>query len=186
MDVRKITIVGIFVCAALLLLAVVVGRYTGVRLGQDGDLPWNAQTIRTSLAAVRVKELDPQHAAVVFVYDVENRGNSDYRLANGANFVIMNRLKDGGSLAANDQAALDSDAFVPAGNRSRVSLAIGSAFDWPSQKNAASEQSFRDLVARQVNGVRSFVLFDQTARYQIELPAELSALQQPIPATEAN
>jgi hypothetical protein len=109
---------------------------------------------------------------------LDNHTNTDYTLTKGPNVVVMSRLDAGGSLSSDDPAAIESSAFLPAGNRARVALQIVQPFSWPSQKDAAAERSFRDLVAARVAGLRGFVLFDQAARYQIELPAELPELQQ--------
>lgn len=176
MDMRQITVIGIAACAFLLLLALVIGHHFGPETSTSQS-NWDSQAIHSSLAGVEVQEVDPAHAAVVFLYDVDNRSNSDYRLANGGSFVIMNRLKSDGSLASNGQASLQSDEFVPAGNRARVALQIVHPFNWPTQQNAAAERSLRGLVASQVAGLQDFVLFDQTARYEIELPAQISGLE---------
>ena len=175
---RKTVVIGIAACAFLLLVALLVGHYYGPASDtSQSETAWNSQTIRGSLAAVQVHEVDPAHAAVVFLYDVDNRSNSDYHLSSSGNVVIMNRLQGNGSLTANDQASLQGDAFVPAGNRSRVTLQILHPFNWPSQQNAAAQRNFRDLVSSQINGLQAFVVFDQTERYQIELPAQISALE---------
>lgn len=184
---RKTVVIGIAACAFLLLVALFVGHYFGS--GSDtsqNQAAWNSQTLRGSLAGVQVHEVDPAHAAVVFLYDVDNRSNSDYHLSGGANVVIMNRLQGNGSLTANDQASLQGDTFVPAGNRARVTLQVLHPFTWPSQQNTAAQRSFRDLVSSQISGLQAFVVFDQTERYQIELPAQISALEPSAATTSAN
>jgi hypothetical protein len=139
---------------------------------------WNSQAIRSTLAGVRVRELDPTHAAVVFLYDLDNRTDMDYRLASGPNVVIMSRVQPTGSLIAAQQVSPDSAAFVPANNRTRLSLEVSHAFDWPQQKDAAADRQLRQFVADQEAGIQGFVLFDQTARYQIELAATSPQLLQ--------
>jgi hypothetical protein len=108
---------------------------------------------------------------VIFLYDLDNSTDRDYRLASGPNIVIMSRLPPNGSLSSDEPISLDSDAFVPAKNRTRISLEISHAFDWPTQRDAAAERQLRQFVADQVAGVEGFVLFDQETRYQIELAA---------------
>jgi len=127
---------------------------------------------------VRVREVDTTHAAVVFLYDLDNRTDSDYRLTKGPDVVVMSRLKTTDSLSSDEPADIESSAFLPAGNRARVAIEVLQPFAWPSQKDAAADRNFRDLVAGRVADLRAFVIFDQAARYQIELPAVLPELQQ--------
>jgi hypothetical protein len=177
---KKIVLIGTFACVFLLLLALILGRYSRPATAAATTVasPWNTHAIEGALAGVRVQEVDSGHAAVVFLYDLDNRTSTDYRLAKGPNVVIMSRLKTSDSLSADDPADIESGAFLPAGNRARVAIEVVQPFAWPNQKDAAADRNFRDLVAGRVAGLRGFVLFDQAARYQIELPAELAGLQQ--------
>ena len=131
-----------------------------------------------------MRELDSTHAAVIFFYDLDNRTDSDYRLSSGPSVVIMSRLPPNGSLSSDEPISLDSTAFVPAKNRTRISLEISHAFDWPTQRDAAAERQVRQFVVDQVGGVEGFVLFDQDTRYQIELAATSPELAQaPVPTS---
>jgi hypothetical protein len=133
--------------------------------------PWNPRAIEGTLAAVRVQEIDPTHAAVVFVYDLDNTTDTDYRLVKGPNLVIMSRLKSSGALSGDEQVVLDSTAFVPARNRTRIALEVNHPFNWPGQRSSYAERTFDQLVTGDVAGVAGFVLFDQTSRYEIDFPA---------------
>jgi hypothetical protein len=146
--------------------------------------PWNSGAIESTLSGVRVREIDPTHAAVLLFYDLDNKTDSDYRLANGPDVVVMSRLEPGGSLVSDRQVALDSAAFVPARNRTRVAMEMSRSFNWPRQNDPVAESQFRQLVAAQVAGVKGFVVFDRAARYEIELPAAAPQLEQT--ATERN
>ncbi len=166
-----------------LAVCVVAAILTVVRFSRDGHPTapanaWNSRAIESTLAGVRVRELDPTHAAVVFFYDLDNRTDTDYRLASGPNVVIMSRLQPSGSLSSDQPVSLDSIAFVPAKNRTRIALEMSHAFDWPAQRDAAAERQVRQFVADQIAGVEGFVLFDQAARYQIELAASSPEVQQ--------
>lgn len=144
-------------------------KFPGARFFAGRASGWNSRAIESTLAGVRVRELDPGHAAVVFLYDLDNRTDNDYRLASGPNVVIMSRLQPSGSLSSDQQVSLDSAAFVPAKNRTRISLELKHSFDWPAQRDAAAERQLRQFVADEVSGLQGFVLFDQASRYQIEL-----------------
>jgi hypothetical protein len=147
---------------------------------------WNSGAIHGTLAAVRVRELDPTHAAVIFFYDLENRTDSDYRLSSGPNVVIMSRLQSSGILSSDQPISLDAAAFVPAKNRTRIALEITHAFEWPTQRDAAAERQLRQFVADEVSGLSGFVLFDQGTRYQIELATSTPELQTESAASTQN
>jgi hypothetical protein len=147
---------------------------------------WNSRAIESTLAGVQVRELDPEHAAVVFLYDLDNRTDADYRLASGPDVVIMSRLQPGGSLTSAQQVSLDAGAFVPAKNRTRISVDVSRPFDWPAKRDAWGDRRLRQFVADQVVGLQGFVLFDQAVRYQIELAATSPRLQQASNSAERN
>lgn len=118
-----------------------------------------------------MREIDPTHAAVAFLYDLDNKTDTDYRLVKGPNIILMDRLKPGGTLSSDERVGLDSTAFVPARNRTRITLEITHSFNWPAPGDTAADREFNQLVAGDLAGLLGFVLFDQTGRYQIELPA---------------
>ncbi len=174
---KKFGLIGL--AAGGLALLTVLGIFARARFMAGRPQAWNSGAIETTLAGVRVRELDNTHAAVVFSYDLDNRTDTDYRLSSGPNVVIMSRLQPNGSLTSVQQVSLDSAAFVPARNRTRISLEITHPFDWPLQRDAAAERQVRQFVADEVSGVQGFVLFDQSTRYQIELATASPELQRP-------
>jgi hypothetical protein len=171
---KKIGVMVLAACAfALALLVIVVGPRLARRDPPVEQVvaPWNSRAIKGSPAGIRVQELDPTHAAVIFLYDLDNQTDIDYRLAKGPGIVIMSRLKSGGTLSGDEQIALDSAAFVPARNRTRIALEVTHLFNWPGQRSAYAERTFDQLVTGDVAGVAGFVLFDQLNRYEIDFPA---------------
>jgi hypothetical protein len=173
---KKLGLIGLTV-GGLALIAL-LATYAAARLHGNRTHEWNSVAVESTLAGVRVRELDATHAAVVFSYDLDNRTDTDYRLSSGANVVIMSRLQPNGSLSSDQQVSLDSPAFVPARNRTRIALEMRQPFDWPAQRDAAAERQVRQLVADEVAGLQGFVLFDQSTRYQIELATVSPELQQ--------
>jgi hypothetical protein len=163
----KAGLVGLAAGALALILALVISPRTRF-FGRRSDA-WDSRAIESTFAGVRVREIDPTHASVVFFYDLDNKTDSDYRLATGPNVVIMSRLRADGSLSSDQPVALDSAAFVPAKNRTRIAVEVRYPFDWPPQRDASADRQIRQLVADQVVGLNGFVLFDQSTRYQIEL-----------------
>ena len=147
------------------------GRWQHSQASDKSPIPWNAHALQTSYAGVRVREIDPSNAAVVFLYDVDNKSESDYELSKGGNVVVMSRLKSSHTLSSEKPVNLSASAFVPANNRTRIALEVSEPFSWPSHMDSTSENRFRDLVAQEVSDLEGFVIFDQSHRYQIDLPA---------------
>jgi hypothetical protein len=183
---KKMMVWAAWVAGGVCLLAVILLAAQFHRGGAADGAPnsWNSGAIHGTLAAVRVRELDPTHAAVIFFYDLENRTDTDYRLSSGPDVVIMSRLQSSGILSSDQPISLDAAAFVPAKNRTRIALEITHAFEWPAQRDAGAEKQLRQFVVDQVSGLEGFVLFDQATRYQIELATSTPELQtEPAPST---
>jgi hypothetical protein len=143
---------------------------------------WNPSAVKSTLAGIQVKELDPNHAAIVFSYDLDNVTDADYQLPNGPTTVIMTRLKADGALTANDSIHLDNSVFLPAHNRTRISFQVAQPFRWPTELvpgrvGPITQDKYRGLVEQEVGSLSGFVLFDQAAHYQIELPGSWQDLQ---------
>jgi hypothetical protein len=181
---KKTIIIGLLSCAVLFLAAAYAWREPRLVQHAAGQTPWNSRAIESAFKGIQVREVDAAHASLVFLYDLENSATSDFQLTPGPGVVIMKRLKADGSLSSNTQARLVSGAFVPTNNRTRVELEVTDPFNWPAQRNAAAEQSFRDFVARETSGLQGFVIFDQNSRYEIDLPIDLAATP-PAPSTSA-
>lgn len=162
-------------CAALFFAAGYFWKAPKPTEPPAGQKPWNSRAIESTFAEVQVRQLDATHAAVDFVYDLDNRTNSDFQLTPGPGAVIMKRFKADGSLSSDADARLVSDAFVPTNNRTRITVEIAEPFNWPAQRDSAADQSFRDFVARASSGLEGFVIFDQITRYEIDLPIRLAA-----------
>jgi hypothetical protein len=84
--------------------------------------------------------------------------------------MIMSRLKSTGSLSSEKPVILSGSAFVPSKNRTRISVEIKQPFQWPARMDSKSEERIRHLVSDEVGDIDGFVLFDGSARYQIDLP----------------
>lgn len=182
---NKLGWIGLAVCG-LVLLILAFAKFSCLRPSSASPNAWNSGAIQSTLAGVRVREEDATHAAVVFFYDLDNKTDNDYRLASGPNVVIMSRLQPNGSLSSDQPIRLNSTAFVPAKNRTRIALEISHPFDWPTQRDAVAERQVRQFVADQVAGLEGFVLFDQATRYQIDLATTSPEPQQASASTSPN
>lgn len=137
---------------------------------------WNSRAIAGSFAGIRVREADSGDAAVAFLYDLDNQSGTDYSLTTDSKLIVMGRLKSTGSLSPEGQYRLASAVFLPAGNRTRVTLEMTEPFRWPGQMDAAAEAQFRKMVDRSVADLGGFVIFDPATHYQIELPGSWPAV----------
>ena len=172
-----------FMLAIFAICVAVLGYFIVPRAPKD-DAPaaaaaaptgWNPAAVHGTLAGIQVRELDANHAAIVFSYDVDNQTDADYQLTKGPNAVILSRLKSDGTLMTNDALQLDSSVFLPARNRTRISFEEAKPFRWPTELvpghvGPLTQEKYRNLVAQETATLSGFVLFDQNAHYQIELP----------------
>jgi hypothetical protein len=152
---------------------------------------WSSNAIRSSFEGVQVKEIDPAHAALIFSFDLENTTDSDYHLSKDQKVLIMGRLKSNGSFKAEDSMQIEDAVFLPAGNRARIALKVSYAFNWPTQMfpgqvGPLTQEKFRRFVAGKVDDLQGFLLFDEAARYQIELPGGWQELQTATAAAAVN
>ena len=190
---KKLLIFVLFVCVLALMAIQILSRTTHQEPAAKAAPPpaWNAGSVRGTFAGLEVHQVDPSHVQLIFYYDVDNSTDSDYQLAKGPGTVVMTRLKSNGSLSSDIAIELDHSVFVPARNRTRVSLQSTQSFSWPSgmlagQMGAANQDKFRALVAQQVGNFSGFVLFDQATHTQIELPGGWQELQAPVAAAGLN
>jgi hypothetical protein len=171
----------IFMLAAFAIVIAIFGYLIVPRVPQQDATSgapataWNPAAVHSTLAGIQVREVDPNHAAIVFLYDLDNQTDADYQLAKGSNAIIMTRLKSDGTLVANDALQLDNSVFLPARNRTRISFQETRAFHWPTElapghMGPLTLDKYRSFVAQEVANLSGFVLFDQAAHYQIELP----------------
>ena len=190
---RKLLVFVLFVCVLALVAIQILSRTTHQEPAAKAAPPpaWNATSVRGTFAGLEVHEVDPSQVQLIFYYDVDNNTDSDYQLAKGPGTVVMTRLKSNGSLSSDMAIELDHSVFVPARNRTRVSLQSTQSFSWPSGMQAgqiepANQDKFRALVAQQVGNFSGFVLFDQVTHTQIELPGGWQELQAPVAAAGLN
>jgi hypothetical protein len=188
---RKLLIFVLFLCGLALVVIEIFPRAPR----QDPSAKpaqasaWNSGSVRGTFAALQIHEVDPTHVQLVFYYDLDNHSDADYQLTKGPGTVVMTRLKSNGSLNSDEPMELDHSVFLPARNRTRISLESTQTFSWPSgmqagQMGSLNQDKFRALVAQQVGSCSGFVLFDQAKHIQIELPGGWQELQ--APATAAN
>jgi hypothetical protein len=162
---NKLPLLGFLI--ALALTAVILYA----RSGGSPVRPWNSSAITATYVGTQLRQIDSGNAALYLAYEVQNHTDSDYRLADGPQALVMTRLRADGSLSSQQQVRLSFPTFLPARQRARVALEIPSPFGWPAENDAAFQDKLRDLVNQRLQEAQSFVLFDQTDRFQIEFPS---------------
>jgi hypothetical protein len=133
--------------------------------------PWNSSAITASYVGTQLRQLDSGNAALYLAYEVQNHTDSDYRLADGPEALVMTRLRADGSLSSQQLVRLSFPTFLPARQRARVALEILSPFGWPAENDPAFQDKLRDFVNQRLADAQAFVLFDQADRFQIEFPS---------------
>ena len=169
MDWKRISI-AVAVIAVLLVGGISGGWYARSRASKAPPGVWNANAVAASYAGIHVQQADASNATIAFLYDLDNRSGADYRLPAAGDLIVMARLKSTDSLSPEGQYHLASAAFLPAGNRTRITLQTSVPFQWPAQMDAAAQAQFREVLNRSIADIAGFVLFDSATHYQIELP----------------
>jgi|SRR5215831_37549 len=161
------------------------GWYARSRASKAPPGVWNANAIAVSYAGLHVQQADASNAVIAFLYDLDNRSGADYRLPATGDLIVMARLKSTDSLSPESQYHLASAAFLPAGNRTRITLQTTVPFEWPAQMDAAAQAQFREVLNRSISDIAGFVLFDSGTHYQIELPGSWPTIAD-VPAPAAH
>jgi hypothetical protein len=182
---KNLLIIAMFV--ALMVIVIVFGlprfpRQERAAQPRPQASPWNSGAIQSAFAGAQVQEADATHATLIFLYDLDNNTDADYRFAKGAGTVVMTRLKSNGSLSSEEPIELNNSVFLPARNRTRIAVQVTRPFNWPTglpagQIGPVNQLKFRQLVADEVANLSGFVMFDTATHFQIELPGGWQELQ---------
>jgi hypothetical protein len=162
---NKLPLLGFLI--ALALTAVILYASSSRTASQ----PWNSTAITATYVGAQLRQTDSGNAALYLAYEVQNHTDSDYRLADGPQALVMTRLRADSSLSSQQQVRLSYPTFLPARQRARVALEILAPLGWPAENDAAYQDKLRDFVNQRLVDAQSFVLFDQTDRFQIEFPS---------------
>jgi len=168
---NKLALLGLLV--ALVLTAVILW----VHAGWTTPKPWNSSAITASYVGAQLRRLDSGNAAVYLAYEVHNHTDSDYRLADGPEALVMTRLRVDGSLSSQQQVRLSYPTFLPARQSARVALEIRSPFVWPAESDPTFQDKLRDFVNQRLVDAQAFVFFDQSDRFEIEFPSGWQELE---------
>ena len=139
--------------------------------------PWNMVAIVSKNPPSFVSSKDFEN--VEFTYAVENSTNLDYEITSDGAIKVIARYKDG-TLSAplpREVRHLDLPVFIPAKEKGQLTLSV--ALGEIPKRNASERdeqyhERLRAYCEEHIGTVANFVLFDETNRYQINLPRWLA------------
>lgn len=158
--------------ATVLGISLVTGNGTLFRhSSRQEPAAWNQGTINAGYIGSQLREIDKTRASLVICYDLENNTDSDYRLSDGPNVVILSRLKSDGSYSQDQAIRLSYPVLLPSRQHARLAIEITQPFNWPSDADSRTVEKLRNFVKQRLQNVREFVLFDEANHRELEFPS---------------
>jgi hypothetical protein len=126
---------------------------------------------------------DQPDSKLEFEYVLENKTDKDYELQKYSALKIAARLEDTNSLtgfADENEIVLKVPVFVPAHQKTRITISTPSyGFSPPTHLTSSStldekHKYYAEVaahVAKEMSNLNGFELFDESNRYQVELPS---------------
>jgi len=143
--------------------------------------PWNKTAITASFNNLRTE--GPQHT-IVYEYTLQNNTDADYRLDDDANAHLGFKRMQTDSMDFSDKTFVKAayPIYIPA--KSRVNLELHMPlpyssdvdYDAPDDVQHDYYTKLSHFVAQTISNVNGFVLMDDTARYEIDLPNGWTAI----------
>jgi hypothetical protein len=151
---RRLWFLAVLIPGLALLAAAIFGR-------RGGPIPGDGTTtaIRASLERVV-----PTHNDVIFVYLLENQTDADYRIPEEHAIRLRARSASTKRLLNKlpEQVTGDFPLLLPARSKTHFALILTSQHEVQPEQTAEFRKSL---------DIDSFILFDPTRHYEIELPA---------------
>jgi hypothetical protein len=158
-----------FGAGVALMLAVLAG--VGIWYMKRAEQPrqWNSKAITATFSKLEFGNVGKQDAAGIFSYVLENNTDYDYRLPD--NVIRMRHSMTSNSLEKIDMLVEDK-IFIPP--HQRVAITFVQQFNSKDELKPADlndEKKLAEFASRQVKDVDRLVLFDESMRYEIDLPS---------------
>lgn len=169
-----------FGAGAVLTAAVCLGLFVWYKSRPAKPKPWNRSAIAAQF--YRVSTGSEGDSKLEFEYILENETDRDYHLQSYETPRIAGKVHDTNSLVGfddQDEFSLKLPIFVPAHQKTRISLTLPSyGFSSPVHlSNSSSDDERRKYyaavaahVTQRMSNLDGFVVFDESLRYQIDLP----------------
>jgi len=167
-----------FGAGAGLTVAIFLGLFVWYKSRPVKPKPWDHGAIIAQFYRVSTEG----DSKLEFEYVLQNKTDKDYELQTFSAPKVAAKLEDTKSLAGfanQDQFSIKLPIFVPAHENTRISITLPS-YGFSSQirlTNSSSDEERKKYyaaveahVARKMSNLDGFVLFDESNRYEIELP----------------
>jgi hypothetical protein len=135
--------------------------------------PWNTTAIVATGAPGF--SLTDDGKKIRFSYSLENKTDSDYKIASAAEIKVLVKYDDK-SLSQpmpTEVASVEFPVFIPARQAATIALAITFG-GFPQRKETETDEEYhealRAFLLNELKGVSDFAVFDETNRYEINLP----------------
>ena len=165
----------LFVAAAGVSAGIIVGL--GVLAGfiiwymnrAEQPRQWNSKAITATFGKLEFGNVGKQNAAGIFSYVLENNTDFDYRVPD--NLITMQHSSTSNSLDKVN-AMIEDKIFIP--SHQRVAMTLVVQFNSKDELKAADlndEKRLAEFATRQVKDIDHLALFDESMRYEIDLPS---------------
>jgi hypothetical protein len=171
---KRLGVISLFAGAGFSLTAgLLLGLHAWYASRPKPAKPWNTIAI---VAKERPRfNVSDDGKKVEFHYVLENAEDKDYRVDSFSNVEML--LQQGDGTLSRPLPGVDKllslPIFIPARQKARMSFSIpfaGIPTRDPAESDAAFHQRIRNYLEQGYGSLRGFVIFDNTNRYQIELP----------------
>jgi hypothetical protein len=139
---------------------------------------WNAKALTATLEKV---DVEGDNHELLFVYTVQNNTDWDYKINDGNTIHVTNKLVQNDTYFPFDKynrySYVHVPIFIPARKRVDVPLHMRMTYPAAQDANATVEQrkafqkAVREYLASETPNLDGFVLFDDSARFEIDFPA---------------
>lgn len=165
--------------------AVVVAIILGVVVWWSGrpvkPKPWNKTAITATFNNLRTE--GDKHT-IVYEYTLQNNTDTDYQLSDETDTHLGFKRMQTDSMDFSDKTFVKADypIYVPAKSRVNLELHMPLPYDSDVDTNAPDDvqhdyyTKLSHFVATTISNVSGFVLMDDTARYEIDLPNGWTAI----------
>jgi hypothetical protein len=178
---KKLAIISLCGGAGLAITGfLILAAFLWIESRPSPQKPWNT----TAILAKEPPGFDVSKdgTRIEFDYTLENNSTKDYRAGSSAELQLFLRAKDGtlGGPASDKDITLP--IWIPLRQKMMVYVSLGlGSNDIPSkhadETDSAFHERLRAFLKERFHNMQGLVVFDQTNRYEIDLPKPLEAAQ---------
>ena len=169
---KKIALISFFGGAGFAVsLALVVGTIVWYSSRPKPPKPWNPNAIVADGPPLFEPGADGKK--IRFLYSLKNMTNTDYQIDSDASFKVLMKTKEGTFTApiTTENASVGLPVFIPAKQKAYFGLSL--IMSVPQRMTNESDDEYHERLRAFLEtnlNTDSFAVFDETNRYQINLP----------------